>query len=845
LNLPEKNKSILLIDGNNIAYRSFYAIPGLTTSTSVPTNAVYGFLSMLLRIKKQGNPKYLAICFDAKEKTFRALDFDLYKAQRKPMPDPLIVQMKIIKEEVLLPLGIPYFERPGFEADDCIATLAKHFQALQIPVSILSGDRDMLQLVKEGEIEVLSPLSGGKETKVYTEKEVYLEYGIHPIQMIDYKAIVGDPSDNIRGATGIGPKTAQKLLEKFGSIELLLADTTRETEKLRKQADTILLNQKLICLHPHVPIETTADSLLSRPLDPGILTTIIQKFELKSLLKRVEFPAIQKEEIIKPVENSPLDWKWILNQPKIAIGLGQGEDVHLFDGKAQYSFSISKASLFSGDQNRENFLRLLESKSIQKILFEGKKLLHAIKPSPSFQWTEIYDLQLFWYLWKPNANRYEESLFRDEFGDNQPFPQILWDSFSVLWEELENVNLLELYRKVEYPLLLVLYKMEVCGIQVSRTALGTLQQKIGTAIVSLQQEINTLAGTTTNVLSPKQVSFLLFEKLELPAQKKTKTGYSTESDVLAGLTDLHPVVTKIMLFKELSKIQNTYVDSYLKLSTGDGKLHTTYLLAGAATGRISSITPNLQNIPMDEHWGKEVRKVIVPRAGNSLFVSADYSQIDLRVMAHFSGDPQLVSAFLANEDIHQKTARILFHLQERDTLEPWMRNVAKTVNFGVLYGMTSHGLSESLKISEKEAKHFIETYFSTYSGVTEWIQKIIREATQTGYVSTILGRRRPIPELQSTNKMVVQWGHRLAVNTIIQGTSADIIKKAMLTIDPKLDSVHSLMVLQIHDELVFEVPDAYLENSKKMIKEEMEQAISLSVPLEVHLFSGKTLADLK
>ena len=844
MNLTEKNKSILLIDGNNIAYRSFFAIPGLATSTNIPTNAVYGFLSLLIRIKKKENPGYLAICFDAKEKTFRAQDFDLYKAQRKPMPDPLIVQMKIIKEEVLLPLGIPYFERPGFEADDCIATLAKHFQTLQIPVSILSGDRDMLQLVKEGEIEVLSPLSGGKDTKVYTEKEVYLEYGIHPKQMIDYKAIVGDPSDNIRGATGIGPKTTQKLLEKFGTIECMLADTTRETEKLRKEADIILLNKKLIALHPHVPIETTADSLLSRPLDPKVLTTIIQKFELKSLLKRVEFPAIQQEEV-KPIENSPLDWKWILNQPKIAIGLGQGEDVLLFDGKAQYSFSLSKASLFSGDQNRDNFLRLLESKSAQKILFDGKKLLHALQPSPTFQWTEIYDLQLFWYLWKPNANRYEETLFREEFGDNQPFPQIMWDSFSVLWEELENVALLELYRKVEYPLLLVLYKMEACGIQVSRTALCTLQQKIGTALVSLQQEINTLAGTTTNVLSPKQVSFLLFEKLGLPTQKKTKTGYSTDADVLAGLTDLHPIVAKIMLFKELSKIQNTYVDSYVKLTTSDGKLHTTYLLAGAATGRITSINPNLQNIPMDEHWGKEVRKVVIPRAGNSLFVSADYSQIDLRVMAHFSGDPQLVNAFLANEDIHQKTARILFHLQEGDTLEPWMRNVAKTVNFGVLYGMTSHGLSESLKISEKEAKHFIETYFSTYSGVTEWIQKIIQEATQTGYVSTILGRRRPIPELQSTNKMVVQWGHRLAVNTIIQGSSADIIKKAMLTIDPKLDSVHSLMVLQIHDELVFEVPEGYLENSKKMIKEEMEQAISLLVPLEVHLSSGKTLADLK
>jgi DNA polymerase-1 len=846
LNLTEKHKTILLIDGNNIAYRSFFAIPNLTTSNNIPTNAVYGFVSMLIHTKKVMNPDYMAVCFDSKEKTFRAQDFDMYKAHRKPMPDSLIIQMRIIKEEILKPLGIAFFEKPGFEADDLIGTLTTHFDNLSVFVSILSGDRDMLQLVKDDHVEVISPVSGITETKIFHEAQVKEAYGIHPSQMVDYKSLVGDASDNIQGAPGVGPKTTQKLLEKFGSIKNMLIDTAKDTEKVRNNEDKIRLNQKLISLITDVPISIPTESLLSKSWDVDVMLNILKKYEFKSLIKR----------IILPTESVPIkitswktlcetDWLELNKKTKLSIACSLDGFLYIFDGTTRYRLPLPNLSLFAEDQNKDFLIDLLANKNVLKILFEGKSLLHSLAPLENFFWNEVLDMQLLWYLWKPNAKSYDEKDFIQEFSESeQSLETVLWDAYPTLWEEITSLSLLHVYQKIEFPLLLVLYKMEENGIKIDRSLLASLQQKLGTALVSLQQEINHLAGTEINVLSPKQLSFLLFDKLGLPGQKKTKTGFSTDSDVLSILIPLHPIVSKILQFKELSKIQNTYVESFLKLSSTDSLLHTTYLQAGPATGRISSISPNLQNIPMDNNWGKELRKTIIPRDPQNVFISGDYSQIDLRVMAHFSKDPTLISAFKAGEDIHRSTARLLFQLKPEETVEDWMRNIAKTVNFGILYGMSSHGLSETLKIPERDARHFIDTYFATFIGVKEWIDQTIIETKKKGYVETILGRRRQISELTSSNKMVMQLGERLAVNSIIQGSSADIIKLAMLAIDPKITPFSAILVLQIHDELIIEVKEKDSEKVKQIVQQEMESVLSLLVPLRVHISSGKTLADL-
>lgn len=846
LNLIKKSRTILLIDGNNIAYRSFYAIPNLSTSNSVPTNAIYGFLSMLMQTKKEMNPDYLAVCFDSKEKTFRSLDMESYKAQRKPMPDSLILQMKILKEEVLAPLRIPFFEKPGFEADDLLATLSDHFEKQSVYVSILSGDRDMIQILNDNSLELITPISGFRETKIFHEKEVWETYGITPSQMVDYKAMVGDASDNIPGASGIGPKTAQKLLEKYGSITDILKDTSKETEKIRKQEEILRKNQKLIQLIKNVPVHIDPVNLESNPWDLGVLTEVLQKFEFKSLLKKVHTsPNMEIEKEYSKVNKTEIEWDQLMLEPILSIAFDTSSNLVLYSENFHYLLSLQNVSLFMEDKNKEKFIALLQNSNCQKIVFDGKKLLHYLDPSDPFNWEEVIDLQLMWYLWKPNAKSYEENSFLEEFGEpGKPIEIVLLETYKTILEEMKAHHLLPLLKEVELPLLPVLYHMEKKGIKVDRNSLLTLQQKLGTALILLQQEINQLVGTEINVLSPKQLSFLLFDKLGLPKQRKTKTGYSTDADVLSILTPMHPVVSKILEFKELSKLQNTYVESYLKLSSGDSLLHTTYLQAGPATGRISSINPNLQNIPMDDRWGKEVRRTMIPRSPGNVFISGDYSQIDLRVMAHFSKDPALIKAFQQEEDVHASTARLLFSLPYPEKPADWMRTIAKTVNFGVLYGMTSHGLSETLKISEGEAKRFIDTYFATFSGVKEWIDKTILLAKQKGYVETILGRRRPVPELNSNNRIVSQLGERLSVNTIIQGTSADIIKLAMVSIEKKLKSFSAFLVLQIHDELIIEGKNTDVDQLEIILQETMESALMLEVPLRVHLSSGKSLAEL-
>lgn len=849
MNLNEKKPSALLIDGNNIAYRSYFAIPPLTTSDNIPTNAIYGFLSMLFNTRKNLKPDYLAICFDSKEKTNRSAEYKEYKATRKPMPESLILQMKLLKEEVLKPLGISYYEQSGVEADDLLATLSRHFNRENIYVRILSGDRDMIQLVKDGFIQVCSPVSGTADLAIYGEHEVMEQYGITPTQMIDYKALVGDPSDNIQGVPSIGPKTAQKWLKKYGTIEKILEEGNVETAKARECKEIIQRNQRLIHLVEDVPLSIQTEKMVTKEWDREAMTSLLHRFELKTLGKRFSF--LQPEEravlVSLPLEeiNSEEQGKEIFNKKRLAISWDEKGNLFLFDGTKRYQVCLLKDNLFSTWNPKRWIEELLQDKEIQKLVFNAKELLHFVQPLKKEKWTSILDMQLFWYLWKPNATRYEKDDFMKEFSVGPGYlDEVLWEAFPVLDEEIKTLGLSNVYETIELPLLFLLYRMEEKGLRVDRATLLQVKQKLGTLLVERQAEINQLAGTEINVLSPKQVSFLLFEKLGLPSSKKTKTGYSTDASVLEELSSLHPVVDKILSYKEMSKVQTTYVENFLTLSSKDSTLHTTYLQAGPATGRLSSRSPNLQNLPMDEGFGKQLRDAIVPSSSSFVFLSADYSQIDLRVMAHFSRDKNMVKAVEQGADIHESTARLLFHLSPNETPKDEMRTLAKTINFGVLYGMAPHGLAQALKISEGEASRFIETYFVTFSGVAEWIQQTIRLAENRGYVETLLGHRRQVPELQSTNKMIRKLGERIAVNTIIQGTSADVIKMAMLAIDKHLPNQELYLLLQIHDELIFEAEETVLNHWSSIIKQEMEQAIHLAVPLVVHLSSGKTLGSL-
>jgi len=842
-------KKILLIDGNNIAYRSYYALPSLETSYNLPTGAVYGFLSVLLNTIKAIKPDYTVVCFDSKEKTFRAQEYVEYKAQRPPMPPDLVLQMNLLKKEVLQPLGVTYFERPGLEADDLIATVAREFREKHDSyVIILSGDRDMLQLVKDGEVEVISPVSGFSETKRFDETTVFETYQITPGQMIDYKALVGDPSDNIKGVAGVGPKTAQRVLSRFKTIENLWADDSQETQKIRNNKELVLTNQKLIQLLDNLPIHIEEDKIKLLSLSRDTLLAIIQKYEFRSLLRKLEDAPARKKETYSVIDKPSLADKADLQKKQVLyMSFNPQGMVEIFDESKIYLFvcNQNEGSLFEKNTDQPFLLSIFQNEEIQKIVFNGKKFLHSIQAAIDFQWKNVADLQIIWYLLSPNRKSYEAEELKDEYDWSHSsftlFLSEVWPSFKA---DLEKRKGGPLYEQIEFPLLQILFQMEKTGIKISKPALGVLKAKLSTEIEKTKMRIYEQAGSEFNIQSPKQLGFILFDKLGLPAKKKTKTGFSTDADVLEALKPLHPILEDILTYRELTKIEYTYVNSLLKLADSEDIVHTTFLQAGPATGRISSINPNLQNLPADDLWGKLLRDVFITRAAERIFLSADYSQIDLRVMAHFSQDPNLLEAFQQGEDIHTRTAALIFHRGVGQSIEPWMRKVAKTVNFGVIYGQSSHSLSQTLQISEREASLFIQTYFQTFKGVKDFISATIQDVTKKGYTETIAARRRPIPELLSQNKNVRDMGERLAVNTIIQGSSADIIKIAMIKIAERLKGYKTKMLLQIHDELVFECLDEEGAEVSAIVKQEMESAVKLKVPLAVQIFKGKTLGRL-
>lgn len=845
-------KVFLLIDGNSILYRAFYALPSLETSTNIPTNGLLGFLNILLNIIDTYKPDYITACFDTKAKTFRKAQYEDYKAQRAELPSSLAIQINLLKEEILKPLSIPYLEKDGYEADDIIATLTKVSFNKGFKTLILTGDRDLLQLVKDDLISVIAPIKGVSEVTYFNEEKVIEEYGVNPIQFVQYKALLGDSSDNIKGVPGIGPKTAVKLLKDFDCVFSALNSSDKISIKLKENESLIKSNISLIKLNENVPIEIDIEKLKFNGINKDSLINVSKKFEFNSILKRITKEKFNDDNLaLKPLNN----FYDILKEKTISVIPLTINSLEIATFRESFEFNIESNSENLFESNKDKLLNVLKDEKIVKITYDLKEILHRLDAPLYFKPKNTFDAQIAYFLLKPNAKSYDiNNLLIDYYGasfEGDKCRAVL-KCFDELKNDLINLEEYDLFESLEMPLLYVLYDMEKVGFKVSREVLINLKNRLNKEITQVKESIFKESNTEFNISSPKQLSFVLFEKLNLPYnKKKTKTGYSTGAEVLEELYNVHPIIPMILKYRELTKSLNTYVEPFLSLLSDSPFIHTTFVQAGPATGRISSINPNLQNLPANEDLGKEIRRAFITRDNNRVILSADYSQIDLRVLAHFSKDPALVQAFSEGADIHSRTAKLIFGLNNDSEITPQMRRIAKTVNFGIIYGMSPFGLARALKIPDTDAQAFIQKYFQTLPKVKEFINNAISLALNNGYSETILSRKRSIPELKSENKTVRQLGERLAINSVIQGSSADIIKVAMVKIAERLKGSNIYLILQIHDELIFDCPLNKAEELSLILREEMENVFNpingqklLSVPLKVSISYGPNLGEL-
>lgn len=860
--MKQKRPKLLLIDAYNIAYRSFYALPqSLETSQNLPVNALYGFLKSLMMMYRDLSPEYLAVCLDSPEKTFRALEDSTYKAQRKETPESLIVQLKQLNEVLLPTLKAPFVIKQGFEADDLIATLSRE-HATQCDVYIASNDKDLFQLLEGDRIRILLPGKNSSEPRLYTETDFIADYGIQTSQFAFYKALVGDSSDNLKGINNIGPKTALKLIQQFGTPEALLADQSKQSESVRNQKEAFLHFLYMVRLIDKVGLDLKLNDLAFAGLGESELNELARIYEFHSLIRSF---GIKKESVTQKStlesralqDLDPLEFESLKKVRKWSLFFDtQAQQIQcfhpsqgLFHVSAEAFADSATKDLFQAPIQENQFLLTLLQGAQELFTYDAKALFHQLALDPlRAHDLPIQDLQLLYYLLYPNNKAYpiQEFLVRyPTFQDLEPCVAIFnaWEQLSL---DAGSKNLYSLYQEVELPLLKVLYAMEKQGIQVSKKDLLHLKELLEGQLKSLQKQIFALSETEFNLASPKQLAFVLFEKLRLPVIKKTKTGASTDSEVLDALEPMHPMIAMIKKNREYSKLLSTYILTFLNKLDQNQLLHTTYLQAGPSTGRISSVDPNLQNIPSDQDSVLSIKSVFMPSQPSWVFVSADYSQIDLRVLAHFSQDPRLIEAFLNDEDIHTQTARMIFHSSKNHEVTEAERKMAKTINFGILYGMSSFGLSRALKISEKEASSMIERYFKSYPGVASFREATVARVKANAYAETIIARKRPIPELNSHQKPLQQLGERLAFNTIIQGSSADIIKVAMVNMHQQLkDKPRIHLLLQIHDELIWECHPDELESLCRLIPHIMEHAIALKVPLKVHIKTGTKLNLLR
>ncbi len=878
-------KRIILIDGNSLVYRAFFALPTtLAISSGQVTNAVYGFTSMLIRLLREEKPDIVAVAFD-KGISYRVNDYEKYKEHRPPTPDELRSQFPLVKE-VLSVLNIPVFESEGFEADDILATLARRAEKEGHTVTVVTGDKDALQLVSL-RVKVMTTRKGISDIVVYDKEKVLERYGIPPEAISDFLGLKGDISDNIPGVPGVGEKTASALIKDFGSLEGVLTHVDEISgkklkESLKAYENEARLSKSLATLHFDVPVEIDFDKYSWGEFEPTKVRELFEALEFHTLLKRLleqeseETKEVKKEKIslrVVDFKAEKIDSQKALQKiltkldKENEIGLEIIEDkeeglkgiILVFnDGSLYYATFEDESRLFSLDEEISKFSVLeglrtyLESDALLKIVYDGKSKILSFKNEGINLRVLSFDVMIAAYLLNPSKSSYPfEGIIKEFLSYEIEKKEVcrgvcekaytLFPLRDILKKTLKEKELFNLFKEIEMPLVSVLSKMEFEGVGLNVDILNELSLQVEKDIERLKKEIWNLAEEEFNINSPQQLASILFEKLKLKCDKKTKRGYSTDYSVLIKLVGVHPIIEKILNYRELVKLKSTYLDVLPRLvNLKTGRLHTFFNQTGTTTGRLSSSNPNLQNIPVRTELGQKIREAFVPANPADMLLVADYSQIELRILAHFSEDENLIQAFEQGMDIHQVTACEVFGVSPHE-VTPGMRRIAKAVNFGIVYGISPFGLSEQLQISTEEAKSYIEKYFQRYPKVQEFIRKVIAKAYKEEFVVTLSGRRRYLPELKSSNYTVRNLGERLAINTLIQGSVADIIKIAMVKIDRELEkrNLKSKMILQVHDELVFEVSQEEKEIMVELVKAVMEGVCSLRVRLSVDIAFGE------
>lgn len=851
-------KTLIAIDGNSLMHRAYYALPSMAAKDGTPTGAIFGFLRMLLKLLER-QPDYLVVAFDMKGPTFRHGEYGEYKAGRRPTPPDLGPQFPLLRQ-VLEAMGIAICQCEGYEADDILGTASRMAEAAGSDALLVTGDRDALQLITP-HTHVLMTKKGITETVEYDEEALLAAYGLTPERMVDLKGLMGDASDNIPGVPGVGEKTALKLLEKYGTLENTLAHAGEEKgalrTKLEQGAELARLSYRLGKIDTAAPLQAELSQWAFRPEALAGGLPLLYKLELRGIAGQLsdtkpegEAPAEPTAQTQRVAEEAPLEAmvKALLGKSPLGIQLEESCLYVAADPAMQYQVALDGGDLLTPGltpaQALDAIRPLLEDPGVEKRLFDAKGLLHAIAPygvrlAGPWQDTMIQDYLL-------HAIHPADSLKTLLSERNLPYGAGgLLQAGQDMEAELREKGLLDLYNQVELPLVEVLYQMEREGFMVDGAMLRELSELFARRLEEIQQGIYQQAGESFNILSTKQLGVILFEKLGLPTRKKTKTGYSTDSSVLESLQDHHPIVPMVMEYRFLSKLKSTFLDGLLALMQPDGRVHTSFNQNVTATGRISSTEPNLQNIPVRTELGREIRRAFVASPGRVL-VGADYSQIELRLLAHMSGDTAMVEAFRTGADIHAITAGEVFGVAP-EAVTSQQRSAAKAVNFGIVYGISDFGLARNIGVSRKEAGDYIQRYFQRYPGVKAFMDRCVQEGREKGYATTLLGRRRELPELASSNFNTRSFGERVAMNMPIQGTAADIIKLAMVRVYQALEreGLQAKLVLQIHDELILDTPMEEAERVKPLLKACMEEAMPLSVPLIADVREGHSWYDTK
>ena len=860
-------KKLILVDGNNLIFRSYFATAYsgnmMKNSKGFPTNAIYGMVNMLNKVINDEKPDYMVVAFDT-GKTFRHEEYEDYKKGRAETPDDLLIQFDKAKE-VLTGMGIKHLEIENYEADDIIGTIAEDAEKKgDIETIVVSSDKDLLQLIdKNTKVKLIKK----NDFLLLDEEGLKKEMGITPSQVIDLKALEGDPSDNIPGVKGIGEKTALKLLSEYGSLENIYQNIDKITGKVRENLELYkedaMKSYRLVTLYKDVPLDYNFEDLKYQGINKELLTQLFEELEFYSFFKKID---VEEQKISTKDLNILFD---ITNYE-----IPENAAIYLEIPQENYhNAEILGLAIYDGKENTYIPYKTLKTKP--EILLKGNKITYDLKRQiVALRWQGLnllnvtFDSFIAAYLLNKNIKN-DIAYLANNMGYNIPFAEnfykskdiknnleevakyavskakFIYDTYDIFKRELEINNQNKLFYDLEIPLIYVLADMEFTGVNIDTDFLLNMGEKIKEEINRLEKEIYTYAGEEFNISSPKQLGVILFEKLNLPHGKKKKTGYSTSREVLEKLINYHDIIPKILEYRTYTKLQSTYIEGLINARHADGKIHTIFNQALTQTGRLSSVEPNIQNIPMRYPLGREIRKAFIPSPGNILFV-ADYSQIELRILAHMSRAENLINAFNNDMDIHTKTAMDIFKVHE-DEVTPAMRRQAKAVNFGIIYGISGYGLSENLDINIWEAEKFIKSYLDTYPGIKEYMDNVIKKAREDGYVKTLFNRIRIIDEINNKNYMIRQYGERMALNTPIQGTAADIIKKAMVEIYEKMKKLNlkSKLIIQVHDELIFDVVLDELEILEKLVKDTMENTYELLVPLKVDCSTGANWYEAK